>query len=134
MDKQDKQDKPKRPGKNTVVHMVPLQPYAVQFVDSEGHTRSYYAFKNPVGTFFLLDVTREDLMLTEPINVPDFARVEKLGKPVALGKPKILNPPKWLEEKMNAFLANPPQRGVEEAEVTGKEPSKVMQSALMGEE
>jgi len=125
--------KPKRPPKRSIVHMVPLDPYAVQFVDTDGHTRSYYAFKNPAGVFFLLDVTREDLMLAEPINVPDFVRTEKLQKPVALGKPKIMNPPEWLETAMNEYLANPKK----EDEVGPPDPPKEsveMKAALMGEE
>lgn len=124
-------DKPApKPKKNSIVHLIPLQPYAVQFADSDGHIRSYYAFKNPAGKFFLLDVVAEGGLMPAPINVPDFHTVEKLNKPAPLGKPKIMNPPEWLEEKMNDYLAGKKDAPSEEPE----EKSDAMSAAMMGED
>lgn len=131
----DKDTKKAKRSPKSVVHMVPLEPYAVQFTDSEGYTRQYYAFKNPAGRFFLLDVTREDLMISEPINVPDFSKTEKLQKPVALGKPKIMNPPEWLEKAMNDWLESPPKEEEKDyGDDTSDTKSSAMKNALMGEE
>lgn len=125
--------KDKKPEPKTILDAVRLEPYAVRFVDSEGFTRAYYAFRNPGGRFFLLDLSRDDIPLAEPIHQPDIYRVEKIKKVPPVGPPKIIEPPMWLEKAINDHIENPPKPEEEEMP-DSPPPSAALKAALMGED
>jgi hypothetical protein len=132
----DKKKKKKRPDPKSVVQMVKLEPYVIQFMDGENQLRNYYAFRNPNGSYFLLDMTPEGPLFPQAINVPEFTKQEGI-EPTKLGPPRIFSAPGWLREALNAYLENPMPGGIPggaEDEEEAEEATAAMKAAAMEEE
>lgn len=128
-----KTKKKKRPDPKSVVQMVKLEPYVIQFMDGENQLRNYYAFRNPNGSYFLLDMTPEGALFPQPINVPEFTKQEGIT-PTKLGPPRIFSAPDWLKESLNAYLESPTPGGPPDDEEEGEEATAAMKAAAMEEE
>ena len=131
----DKKKKKKRAAPKSVVQMVKLEPYVIQFMDGENQLRNYYAFRNPNGSYFLLDMTPEGALFPQPINVPEFTKQEGIT-PTKLGPPRIFSAPGWLKDALNTYLEDPTPGGVlaEEDEEEAEEATAAMKAAAMEEE
>ena len=113
-----------------VEDLVPLQFMALKFRDSEGRLRTHYGFRNPQGSLFLLDLSRdENNPMARPLHVPSLENAEKLKKQGIRGA-AILEAPKWLEAAVENKLA-----GVDPDDPAKKpQLSSEMKAAALGEE
>ena len=125
-------DKKDIPQAHEIIGITKIEPYIVEFRDSERMKRTYYAFRvERSGGFFLVDVTPEDQVVAASINVQKFENLEKVGSRKLF--PRMVDCPDWLKDKLNAKLAGMDSEPVEEKE-DSEEPSSAMKAAAMEEE
>jgi hypothetical protein len=113
-----------------VEDLVPLQFMGIKFRDSDGRLRTHYAFRNPKGRLFLLDLNQDtNNPLSRPLHVPSLENAENLKKQGIKGA-AILEAPGWLEEAVGNKMA-----GID-PEAPEKEPklSSEMKAAALGED
>jgi hypothetical protein len=119
------------PRAQEIIRITKIDPYIVEFRDSERNKRMYYAFRvDGTGKYFLVDVTPDDQLLAAPINVPKFEALEKVGTRKL--HPRMVDCPAWLGDALNAALAGEGSEPVEEEKKD--EVSPAMQAAAMGED
>ena len=119
------------PQKHEIVGITKIDPYIVEFRDSEKNRRTYYAFRiGSTGKFFLVDVTPDDQLMSAPINVPKFEALEKVGTRKL--HPRMVDAPQWLMDALNAKLAGEQSEPVEEK--SDPEASPAMKAASMEED
>jgi hypothetical protein len=119
------------PQQHEVINITKLDPYIVEFRDSEKNKRMYYAFRiEASGKFFLVDVTPDNQLMSAPINVPKFETLEKVGTRTL--HPRMVDCPAWLGEALNNKLTNVSSEPVEEK--TESELSPAMKAATLDEE
>jgi len=117
--------------KHEVIGITKIDPYIVEFCDSEKNRRTYYAFRvGTTGKFFLVDVTPDDQLMSAPINVPKFEDLEKVGTRKMF--PRMVDAPPWLMDALNAKLAGLDSEPVVAEKV--QEASPTMKAATMGED
>ena len=120
------------PQKHEIVGITKIEPYIVEFRDSEKNRRTYYAFRiGSTGKFFLVDVTPDDQLMSAPINVPKFEVLEKVGTRKL--HPRMVDAPQWLMDALNAKLAGEESEPVV-AEKAEPKASSAMKAAAMEEE
>jgi hypothetical protein len=120
------------PKQHEIINITKIDPYIVEFRDSEKNKRMYYAFRvGSSGKFFLVDVTPDNQLMSAPINVPKFETLEKVGTRTL--HPRMVDCPAWLGEALNNTLANISSEPVEEKKPEPP-PSPAMRAATLDEE